>query len=242
MVFIFFALRRHTMRGYHYRNSLGRALKRVPRPRFLRVGVLVLHAEETQALLWSRRAALSYFQLLPPTAAARFGPSTPPLRERTRQGPQGVRLPFGGICGDAQPRAFVDERAEKGHSLDRAANAEAARFPETAKKEKPCAKGTTAHSVPEIRERPAELLAAAILRFQRVQREEAEGEAGLYARESSESLFSQTPQGLAVEQLVVLLHSGAWPDPDRRRGSVTGKEPEEKTPTLRNRGWGTLAK
>src|SRR5712664_3121068 len=86
MVFIFFALRRHTMRGYHYRNSLGRALKRVPRPRFLRVGVLVLHAEETQALLRSRRAALSYFQLLPPTAAARYGPSTHPLRERTSQG------------------------------------------------------------------------------------------------------------------------------------------------------------
>src|SRR6266852_6113412 len=147
MVFMFFALRQHTMRGYHYRNSLGRALKRVPRPRFLRVGVLVLHSEETQELLRSRRTALSYFQLLPPTAAARYGPGTHPLRERTRQGPQGVRLPFGGIRGDAQPRAFVDERAEKGHSLDRAANAEAARFPENAKEEEPHAKRADADAV-----------------------------------------------------------------------------------------------
>ena len=33
-----------------------------------------------------------------------------------------------------------------------------------------------------------------------------------------------------VEQLAVLLHRGAWPDPDRRRGSVTASEAENTHP------------
>ncbi len=43
----------------------------VPRPRFLRVGVLVWNAEAFEAVLRARSSSLSDFQLLPKAAAAR---------------------------------------------------------------------------------------------------------------------------------------------------------------------------
>src|SRR6266446_8820189 len=39
-----------------------------------------------------------------------------------------VWIPAGGLCGDAQPCAIVDERAEKGHAVDGDADAQATGF------------------------------------------------------------------------------------------------------------------
>ena len=52
--------------------------------------------------------------------------------------------------------------------------------------------------------RPAAVLAEDILRFQRVDREEAEREARVHARESGAAKTGATSEGLALEQLGIL--------------------------------------
>src|SRR5713101_1999620 len=125
------------MREYHFCKSRWSSVRRVPRPRFWRAGVLVWDAQGVKALLRSGPAPLCHVQLLPASAAARDSPGAKSVRERARQSSAGVRIPPCGICSHAKSCASVDQRAEEEHDLDGTANAEAARLPENTKKEKP---------------------------------------------------------------------------------------------------------
>ena len=80
----------------------------------------------------------------------------------------------GGSCGDAQSRAFVDERAQEGDALDGVADAEAASLPEDEEKEACGAEGTAIPEFSEVHRGTAAVLATEVLRFQCVQPQEEE--------------------------------------------------------------------
>ena len=78
------------------------------------------------------------------------------------------------------------------------------------------------------------LLAAAVLRLQRVQREEEDREAELHARESDESQVGEASERLAVEQLGILHAGGESPGADRR----LRKEGNSEDPGFTNQNLG----
>jgi hypothetical protein len=87
-------------------------------------------AKEAIALLRSWRAALCHVQLVPPFAIAGECVRAKSFREGTLRGAPWVRFSSGGIRVDAEPLASFNQRAQEMFSLERAANADAARFSE----------------------------------------------------------------------------------------------------------------
>src|SRR6266446_6286142 len=115
-----------------------------------------------------------------------------------------VWIPACGLCGDAQPCAFVDERAEKGHAFDGDADAQATGFANDEEEGACELEGAASTSVSQVCRGGATVLAAEVLRFQRVQSQEEKGKTGVHARESGGARAREAPQGLAVEQFLFL--------------------------------------
>src|SRR6266403_52200 len=101
------------MREYHFCNSSGSSVTGAPHPRVLRVGVLVWNSD---------------VQLLPAVAVARDSASKKLVRQGTAQGSARIWIPTGGLRGDAESCAPVDQRAKEAHAVDSVANAQATRL------------------------------------------------------------------------------------------------------------------
>jgi len=124
---------------------------------------------------------------------------------------------------------FIDQRAAARNAFGGAAETETARRSTIARP-----KATHIHKADDVflwrmQRAAASFLASTILRFQRIQQRQEDGEAALYARESGEARFGETSEGLAVEQLGMLLREGTGIDSDRRRG-VRSKETAREDP------------
>ena len=96
------------MREYHFYNSSGSNETGVPRPRFLRVGLLVWNAEGIEAVLRARPSSFSDVQLLSAVTVAGDSASKKLVRQGTAQGSARVWIPSGGLRGDAESCAPVD--------------------------------------------------------------------------------------------------------------------------------------
>ena len=106
---------------------------------------------------------------------------------------------------------------------------ETARLTPLATQERPCR--AVEVDLCEWRRFSAPVLAAPVLRFQRVEFEEESRETSLHAHESAEEKTSRSSEGLALEQLFLLRESKECVDPDR--SSQLSREPGEKSQTLR---------
>src|SRR6266446_9428405 len=131
-----------------------------------------------------------------------------------------VWIPAGGLCGDAQPCAFVDERAEKGHAVDGDADAQATGFTKDEEEGACELEGAASTSVSQVCRGGATVLAAEVLRFQRVQSQEEKRKTGVHARDSGGARAREAPQGLAVEQFLFLREKRSRTGGDRCSGFV----------------------
>ncbi len=208
------------MGEYHFCNSSGSGVTGVPHPRFLRVGVLVWNAKGTEAPLRARPSSFSDVQLLPAVAVAGECASKKLVRQGTAQGSARVWVPSGGLRGDAESCASVDRRAKEGHAVDSVADAQATRLSEDEAEREGGAKGATFSEISEVHHRAAAVLAAAVLRFQRVQPQEEERETGVHARESCGARTREASEGLALEQFFILCERGSRIGRDRFHQSV----------------------
>src|SRR5260370_24211209 len=118
------------------------------------------------------------------------------------------------VCGRAGTRARAGERAEERYAVEGTASAEAEGFTGGAGKRKGAGAGAVAVAVFPDGDGCGGVLAKTVLRLQRVERGEAEREAGIHARESRETKTGAASERLGVEQLVALLERGGRPDPD----------------------------
>jgi len=84
------------------------------------------HAEEVEAILRTRRLAFSDVQLLSAAGLSRDETSQGPISERTEARAAGVWISLGRIRGDAESRAFADERTGEADGVDGLADAQAA--------------------------------------------------------------------------------------------------------------------
>src|SRR6266403_4479422 len=192
--FFLFSRGRHAMGEYHFHNSSGSSVTGVPHPRFLRVGILVWNAKGTEAVLRARSSSFSDVQLLPAVGVARGSASKKLVHQGIAQSSARVWIPSGGLRGDAKSCASVDQRAKEGHAVDSVADAQAARLPEDEERTR-ATEGATFSEVSEFHHGPATVLAAAVLRFQRVQPQEKERETGVHARESCGSRTRGASEG-----------------------------------------------
>jgi len=96
-----------------------------------------------EAILRAGRSAFCDVQLL--SAAGVVGDKACAKSFCKRIGRAAARawIPAGWLCGDAEPRAFADERAEQGDGIDGAANAKAAGIAEDAEGKKARKRGAT---------------------------------------------------------------------------------------------------
>src|SRR5712664_4082531 len=208
------------MGEYHFYNLSGSGVTGVPHARVLRVGVLVWNAKGTEALLRARSSSFSDVQLLPAVAVARDSASKKLVCQGTAQGSARVWIPSGGLRGDAESCASVDQRAKEGDSLDGAADAQATRLPEDEGEGAGDAEGATFPEISEVHHGAAAVLAATVLRFQRVQTPEEERETGVHARESGSARTREASEGLALEQFFILCKRESRIGRDRFRQSV----------------------
>ena len=197
------------MREYHFCNSSGSSVTGVPHPRFLRVGILVWNAKGTEAVLRAGSSSFSDVQLLPAVAVAGDTASKKLVRQGTAQGSARVWVPSGGLRGDAESCASVDRRAKEGHAVDSVADAQATRLPEDEEERTRATEGAAFSEISEVHHGAATVLAAAVLRFQRVQPQEEERETGVHARESCRARTGEASKGLAVEQFFILCKGGS---------------------------------
>src|SRR5207245_11495311 len=108
---------------------------------------------------------------------------------------------------------------------------------ENEKKEKPGNERAAADTLSTIHQRVDKVLAAEVLRFQRVQPQEEERKARVYARESGKPRAGEASDGLAVEQFFVLRKRPNGIGGDRCGGCVvtpirekTKKKPRPRKP------------
>src|SRR5579859_1212531 len=193
--------------GYHfeiYRRSTDR--RRVPRPRFVRVGLWVasgvLDAGWIETVLRAGRSAFCDFQLLSAAGFVEVQACANSVCAGTGASTARAKILAGWICGDAQSCACADERTHSGNGVDGTAATEAACFAQDAEAEEGRKRRTTTIGIRCGRRRVAVVLAGAILRFQRIQPGESERETKLHARESGDPETSEASERLAVEQLV----------------------------------------
>src|SRR5258708_36543497 len=102
----------------------------VPRPRVLRVGVLVWNAEAIEAVLRAGPSSFCDLQLLPAPVVAGNDARKKRVRQGAPQSPPRVRIPSSRLRRDAQPCASVDQRAEERHAIASVADAEPTRLPQ----------------------------------------------------------------------------------------------------------------
>ena len=162
----------------------------------------------TETLLWQRQSAFYCVQFLSAAAAAEDSARTGRFRERIGKSARGDGVSATRICGNAGACTSLDERAEAGNAVDGAAEVEAACGAETAKARKAAARGADAIAVCGDGRTAVGVLAGAVLRFQRVQKGEEDGEtehlhawtqSGQHARESGGLRIGGTFGGLEVE-------------------------------------------
>src|SRR5882672_777946 len=230
------------MGEYHFCNSSGSGVTGVPHPRFLRVGVMVWNAKGTEAPLRARPSSFSDVQLLPAVAVAGECASKKLVRQGTAQGSARVWVPSGGLRGDAESCASVDRRAKEGHAVDSVADAQATRLSEDEAEREGGAKGATFSEISEVHHRAAAVLAAAVLRFQRIQPQEEERKTGVYARESCGARTREASEGLALEQFFILCKRGSRISRDRSHQyvGIPSRINSKKRSTLANRGQGKV--
>ena len=193
---------------------------RVPHPRCLRVGISVWNADAIEAVLRARSASFCDLQLLPAAAPARNSAGKEYVRQGALQSSARVWIPACGLCGHAQPCAFVDERAEKGHAVDGDADAQATGFAKDEEEGACELERAASTSVSQVCRGGAPVLAAEVLRFQRVHSQEEKRETGVHARQSGGARAREAPEGLAVEQFLFLREKRSRIGGDRCSGFV----------------------
>jgi len=209
----------------------------VPRPRVLRVGVLVWNAEGIEAVLRAGPSSFCDLQLLPAPVVAGNDARKKRVRQGAPQSPPRVRIPSSRLRRDAQPCASVDQRAEERHAIDSVADAEATRLPQNAEQG---ARATERAALAEVSEVPrgfAAVLATEVLRFQCVQPREEERKTGIHARESRGPRIGEASAGLAMEQFFFLCERRSRIAGDRlcesiaeRDGKRSKKKPRPQKP------------
>lgn len=196
-------------RGYHFCNS-PRSETRVPHPFSGKGGRFFSDAEKAKASLRKGRPAFHYIQLLRAQIALRHCSGAKSIRESAERGSVAIRVPFGWVRVDAGTCASADQRAENGDAVESGAGAEAESVSSDAREEEAQFPGTIGAEVSGAGGRVAAILAEEILRLQRMEFAEEEGEIELHERESGAEKTSPASEGLAVEQLAVLCARGCW--------------------------------
>jgi len=164
----------------------------------------VWNAKGVETVLRARASAFFDVQLLPAAAVAGNEARKKHVHQGTPASSPRVRIPSSGVCGDAQPCASLDERAKEGHSIHGFADAQATRLPKDEGGGAREADRATITAVSEVRREFAAVLAAEVLRFQRVQPREEKRKAGIYARQSGGTRTCRASERLAMEQFFLL--------------------------------------
>ena len=167
-------------------------------------------AEKSETTLRKRRSAFHYFQLLRKKGAPGDRSGAESFCESNGRSEGTIRVLASGLCVDAGACAFVGERTEERNAFQDSAGVEAESVAGDAREEKARFTGTVGAKVSERTWRVEAILAKEILRLQRLEREEAEREIRVHARESGEAETGGASEGLAMEQLVVLCAGKIW--------------------------------
>src|SRR2546425_7050339 len=109
---------------------------------------------------------------------------------------------------------------KKGHAVDSDADAQATGFANDEEEGACELEGAASTSISQVCRGGATVLAAEVLRFQRVQSQEEKGKTGVHARESGGARAREAPEGLAVEQFLFLREKRSRIGGDRCSGFV----------------------
>src|SRR6266478_5071369 len=139
------------------------------------------HAQRIKALLRPRGSALHHLQLLPAAAFSGKQWRAESFCARTRARPPGIRSLAFGICGHAGACACADRRAAAGHAFNGVADVKAASVAQNAEEEAKPTAGTAAPELSPAARESAQLLASAVLRFQRKHKTENKRETRVHA-------------------------------------------------------------
>src|SRR5690348_1521026 len=175
-------------------------------------------AMPSHTLLRSWRPALYHLQLLSPAAAAWNLPSAPCVLARVGNGTAAVRLRGGRLRDHAGARTPLAQRTRAKEPLGGDESAQAGGG--AARAWRHATKEFTARRTISPDPGSPFLLAGAILRFQRVDGEEAAGETALHTSKPGDTGAGEVARAVAVEQLSSVRISGERTRCCQRHGSA----------------------
>ena len=206
---------------------------------FLRCAFSEGYAQSSEASLRARRPSFRYLQLLSAETAAGDGSREESLGEDSGGSAATACVPLNRICGDAGTRTSAAQRTSQEGPVEDFAGVET-ESRAGAIEAKTSDRRTVVVAVRGECERGSAFLAAAILRFQCVEREEAAREIAVHACESGAEKAGATSEGLALEQLGALRGEGREQNSDRFRlrkeGGSNDIEEESKPAPLTPKG------
>ena len=218
----------------------------MPHPSVLRVRVFLRcafsegYAQSSQTSLRARRSSFRYLQLLSAAAAARDGSREESLREDSGGSAATACVPLNRICGDAGTCTSAAQRTSQEEPIEDFAGVETESRAGAIEEAKTSGQRTIIVAVRGECARGSAFLAAAILRFQCVEREEAAREIAVHACESGAEKAGATSEGLALEQLGALRGEGREQNSDRfrprREGGSNDFGEESKPAPLKPKG------
>ena len=188
------------------------------------------HAQWIKALLRPRQPALHHLQLLPAAPFSGKQRRAEPLCARTRASPQGIRFLALGLRGHAGACPSAARRAAEGHAFNGVADVEAASVAQNAEEEAKPATGTASPEFSRATRESAQLLASAVLRFQRKHQTENKRETRVHAWQPDKPRISRASQELVVEQLGVLRKNGVSASFYRRSSGMKDKDERSRKP------------
>src|SRR5580704_3760807 len=161
------------------------------------------YATKAETLLWHARPAFYYLQLLPAVGVVGNSTSAQSVREDAGRGSRCLWICAGGIRGDAGTHSFADWRAGERDAFDRAASFEAKGVAGDAHETAEARCGAIRISV-RAGGFAVAVLAKEVLRFQCMESQKEDGEAGIHAHESGEAWFGRVAGGLDMEFLLLV--------------------------------------
>jgi len=168
---------------------------------------LALHGLQAHSPLWMRASPLHHLYLLSTPAAAALGSSQKYFCPDSWRGARPFRLFPSGLRRYAGAHSPAHRRAGQGNPFHCDSGLETARLTPFAAQEAGTCR-TIASGICVWGRFAATLLAAPLLRFQRLGSEEEGRKAPLHAQESAETKTGRSPQALALEQIFLLMIFG----------------------------------
>jgi hypothetical protein len=187
-----------------------------------------LHGEQTHSDLRARASSFHHVQLLPARSIPAFGPRQECVCPDSPPSPGPLRVLPRGLRRHAGSRSFADRRADQGNAFHCDSSVEAASLAQLAP-QKESDRWTIEFELRKRRALTAANLAEKVLRLQRMESKKESRKAPLHAHEPVEEKIGRSPEGLALEQLFVLLESQTRIDPGRPRPLTRLKQRKSQT-------------